>query len=91
MKKLTVRLPEELLADVEAESCARGVSKSEVVRDRLQARSKASRGKQNALAAIADLIGSVAGLPPDLSSRRKDYLSATGHGVKRRKSDRSAL
>jgi len=33
--------------------------------------------------AIADLIGSVDGLPADLSARRKKHLEATGYGRKR--------
>jgi hypothetical protein len=36
------------------------------------------------LAAIADLIGSVNGLPSDLSARKKHYLKAMGYGQKRR-------
>jgi hypothetical protein len=35
------------------------------------------------LDAIADLIGSVDGLPADLSARKKRYLEATGYGQKR--------
>src|SRR5205823_5041161 len=73
MKTLTVRLPEQLVAEIEAESRGRGVSKSDVVRARLQGRRDSVRGNQETLAAIADLVGSVAGLPPDLSSRRKHY------------------
>jgi hypothetical protein len=34
------------------------------------------------LDAIADLIGSVDGLPADLSARKKHYLRATGYGSK---------
>ena len=33
--------------------------------------------------AIADLIGSVTGLPTDLSSQKKAYLKTTGYGQKR--------
>ncbi len=83
MKTLTVRLPEQLVAEIEAESRGRGVSKSDVVRDRLQGRPGSARGKPESLAAIADLVGSVAGLPPDLSSRRKHHLCTTGYGRKR--------
>jgi hypothetical protein len=35
------------------------------------------------LAAIADLIGSIEGLPPDLSARTKMHLKSTGYGGKR--------
>jgi hypothetical protein len=78
---LTVRLPEPLVAEIEAESRERKVTKSDVVRERLQIPRRRSRPAS--LAAIADLIGSVAGLPLDLSARRKSYLRSTGYGQKR--------
>jgi hypothetical protein len=84
MKTLTVRLPEPLVADIEAESRARKLSKSDIVRERLRnvAPTKA-RGERSSLEAIADLIGSVGGLPKDLSGRTKHYLKASGYGQKR--------
>ncbi len=83
MKTLTVRLPELLVAELERESRGRGCSKSDIVRERLQQGAVLS-GRQSApLDAIADLIGSVNGLPPDLSARKKQYLKATAYGRKR--------
>jgi len=82
MKILTVRLPEPLVAEIEAESRGRSISKSDVVRERLET-SPRKRRRAAPLAAIADLIGSVDGLPADLSARKKDYLRATGYGQKR--------
>jgi Arc/MetJ-type ribon-helix-helix transcriptional regulator len=82
MKTLTVRLPEPLVADIEAESRGRQISKSDVVRERLQ-RAPRKRQRPASLAAIDDLIGSVDGLPADLSARKKEYLSKTGYGKKR--------
>jgi Arc/MetJ-type ribon-helix-helix transcriptional regulator len=84
MKTLTVRLPEALVAQIEAESRERKLSKSDVVRERLGRAGTAARKRPASLEAIADLIGSVKGLPPDLSSRTKDYLKA-GYGRKRRR------
>jgi Arc/MetJ-type ribon-helix-helix transcriptional regulator len=81
MKKLTVRLPEHLLVQIEAESRERRLSKSDVVRERLSARSKQHAG--STYEAIADLVGSVRGLPTDLSSRKKHYLKTTRDGRKR--------
>jgi Arc/MetJ-type ribon-helix-helix transcriptional regulator len=81
MKTITVRLPEPLVAEIEAESRGRKCSKSDVVRERLQQVGRA-RPSQSPLSAIADLIGSVAGLPKDLSARKKRYLKATGYGRK---------
>ena len=80
MKTLTVRLPESLAADIEAESRERGVSKSDVVRERLE---RAAREPAAPADGLADVIGSVDGLPADLSARKKHYLRATGFGRKR--------
>ena len=82
MKTLTVRLPEPLVADIEAESRGREVSKSDVIRERLE-RAPRRRRRSASFNAIADLIGSVDGLPIDLSARKKHYLHATGYGQKR--------
>ncbi|MBI3796441.1 MAG: ribbon-helix-helix protein, CopG family [Deltaproteobacteria bacterium] len=83
MKTLTVRLPEPLVAEIEAESRERKCSKSDVVRERLR-RTVHPRGRHSSpLEAIADVIGSVDGLPADLSARKKGYLKATGYGQKR--------
>lgn len=82
MKTLTVRLPEPLVADIEAESRGRKISKSDVVRERLETEPR-KRRRSTSLSAIADLVGSVDGLPADLSARKKDYLRSTGYGKKR--------
>jgi Arc/MetJ-type ribon-helix-helix transcriptional regulator len=57
MKTLTVRLPEPLLADIEAESRGRKISKSDVVRERLQLAPR-KRRRNTSLNTIADLIAS---------------------------------
>jgi len=83
VKMLTVRLPEPMVAEIEAESRGRRISKSDVVRERLRLARQATRRPSGSVDAIADLIGSVDGLPADLSGRRKRYLRATGYGQKR--------
>ena len=83
MKTITVRLPEPLVADIEAESRGRKISKSDVVRERLQLAARRPRRRMTSLDAIVDLIGSVDGLPTDLSTRKRAYLRATGYGQKR--------
>ena len=85
MKSLTVRLPDSLIAEIEAESRGRHCSKSDIIRQRLQGASakrtlQPSPHQPSLLDAIADLIGSVDGLPADLSSHKKNYLKATGYG-----------
>ena len=81
MKTLTVRLPEALVAEIEAESRERRRSKSDVVRERLSMGGRsASKGALPAI--IADVVGAVDGLPADLSSRKKAYLKK-GYGRNR--------
>ena len=82
MKTLTVRLPEALAAEIETESRKRGLSKSDIVRERLE-RARIAAELPSALDDIADLIGSDDGLPSDLSARKKDYLRLWGYGSKR--------
>jgi Arc/MetJ-type ribon-helix-helix transcriptional regulator len=82
MKTLTVRLPEPLVADIEAESRGRKLSKSDVVRERLE-RAPRQQRRAASLDTIADLVGSVKGLTSDLSANKKKYLQATGYGKKR--------
>lgn len=82
MKTLTVRLPDAMVAEIDAESRKRNVSKSDVVRERLQVR-PTDQQRSGALASIADLIGDVDELPRDLSVRRKEYLATTRYGRKR--------
>ena len=82
MRTLTVRLPEPLAASIESESRARDLSKSDVVRERLQRGTPGER-RSGTLDVIADLVGSAEGLPVDLSARKKAYLKSTGYGRKR--------
>jgi Arc/MetJ-type ribon-helix-helix transcriptional regulator len=79
MKILTVRLPQDLVAQIEAESRRRKLSKSDVVRERLTA---AGRSRERQPAAL-DAVGSVDWLPRDLSARTKKYLESTGYGRQR--------
>ena len=78
MKTLTVRLPEPLVAEIEAESRGRRCSKSDIVRERLQRAARPTGRQSTPLDAIADLIGSVDGLPADLSAQKEAILESHG-------------
>ena len=80
---MTVRLPDQLVREIEAECRERNCPKSDVVRERLQRGAEPTSISSARLSLIADLIGSVDGLPADMSGRRKRYLKATGYGKKR--------
>ncbi len=83
MKTLVVRIPDSVAAEIDATARARGVSKSDVARERLARPDAPAAGEADPLAAIRDLIGSVEGGPPDLSARKKHYLREWGYGRKR--------
>jgi Arc/MetJ-type ribon-helix-helix transcriptional regulator len=82
MKTLTVRLPEDLIAQIEAESQRRRLSKSDVVRERLAETRRPSGNRSTLLDAVADVIGSVDELPSDLSARKKKYLRSSSYRSK---------
>jgi Arc/MetJ-type ribon-helix-helix transcriptional regulator len=79
MKTLTVRLPEAVVAQIEAESRARRISKSDIVRERLATTAK----RPKALDAIRDLIGIVDAPSSDISENKKLKLKTMGYGSKR--------
>jgi len=84
MKTLTVRLPEKLIAEIEHESRLCKISVSDVVRERLRRAPEIQQKKSSGvLEMIGDLVGSVAGLPADLSARKKHYLRSMGYGKNR--------
>jgi hypothetical protein len=82
MKSLTVRLPDQLVTEIESESRKRNCAKSDVVRERLQRGAGPTSSSLAGLNLIADLIGSVDGLPADMSGGKKRYLKTTGYGTK---------
>ena len=69
--RLSVRVPPRLAADIAREARNRKVSKSDVMRERIESAGKLRQ--TSPLADIADLIGSVDCGPPDLSARKKHY------------------
>jgi hypothetical protein len=82
VKSLTVRLPETLVAELDAESRARQLTRSDVVRERLESAREISPNRPATLDAIADVIGSIDRLPADVSSRAKAHLRR-GYGRQR--------
>lgn len=84
MKTLVVRIPDSVAAEIDATARARGVSKSDVARERLARPDSPAAGEADPLAAIRDLIGSVVDdKPADVSARKKHYLREWGYGRNR--------
>jgi Arc/MetJ-type ribon-helix-helix transcriptional regulator len=82
VKSLTIRLPESLVTEIEQESQSRQVSKSDVVRERLRQPQRTTPAPGSMKAVAGDLVGSIRGLPADLSSHKKQYLRELIHAGK---------
>jgi len=80
MKSLTVRLPDDLVAELEAASREGNTTVSSVVRDRVAHYKTAPTQKGDTLSLIGDLVGSLNGVPPDMSGNIKHYLKKSGYG-----------
>ena len=74
MTTISLKVPEPLLQEVEAEARRRGVSKSTLIRESLESSLRRKRAKKRVtcLELVADLVGKFKG-PPDLSTNPK-YL-----------------
>lgn len=84
MKSLTVRLPDDLMSGITAESEKRNVSLSDVVRECIAAYQVKRTDARDTMSLVKDLAGSVRGLPRDLSSRTKHYLKQSRYGKRAR-------
>jgi hypothetical protein len=81
MKSVSVRLPDNLVDEIEAEARKRKMSKTDIIRERLEkAQSSTSPDQWGDL--LSRVAGSVEG-PVDLSSNVKKYLKSTGYGRNR--------
>lgn len=81
MKSVSVRLPDSLVDEIEAEARKRKMSKTDIIRERLEkAQSSTSPDQWRDL--LSRVAGSVEG-PVDLSSNVKKYLKSTGYGRNR--------
>lgn len=79
MQTISLKLPEDLLADLEREAKARRISKSALVRESLEKalRRRSSRGVASCYDLASDLAGAVEGLPRDLATNPK-YMKGFG-------------
>jgi len=79
MQTISLKLPEDLLADLEREAKVRRVSKSALVRESVEAavRPRSRGGAVSCYDLARDLAGAVKGLPHDLASNPK-YMEGFG-------------
>lgn len=78
---LTIRLREDLLADLEAEARRANRTKGAIVREALEARLRAGSASESALAALEKYAGCMTG-PRDLSTNKR-HLAGFGARTRR--------
>ena len=79
MQTISLKLPDDLLAQLEHEAEARRVTKSMLIRESLEKalRPQSRAGKLSCFDLARDLAGSVKGLPEDLAENPK-YMEGFG-------------
>jgi len=79
MHTISLKLPDDLLADLKREAKARRVSKSALVRESVEAalRRRPRRSAASCYDLARDLAGTIKGLPQDLASNPK-YMEGFG-------------
>jgi hypothetical protein len=82
MKSFTLRLPDELVDQLEAEAKRRKMSKADIVRERLN-RSVDAPTKADWSGVLDKVVGAVNGIPYGNSRNIKAALRASGYGRKR--------
>lgn len=71
---LSVRLPADLAARLEEVAGARGVDRSEVVRDALRLYLEGAPAEERPWDRIGELAGAARGGPPDLAARHREHM-----------------
>lgn len=85
MTTISLKLPELLLRDVEAEARRRGLSKSALIRDSLESALRRDRSRK--VATCLDLMGKAVGSfrgPKDFSTNRRYLIEAISSGARRK-------
>ena len=79
MQTISLKLPDDLLSQLDAEAKARHVTKSQLMRESLEnmLRKQSPDGTVSCYDLVRDLAGSVRGLPPDLADNPK-YMDDFG-------------
>jgi hypothetical protein len=79
MRTISVKLPDDLLAQLDSEAKARRVTKSWLVRDSLERalRKQSPGGAVSCYALAGDLAGTLKGLPKDLADNPR-YMEGLG-------------
>lgn len=72
--QLSVRLPGDLAKKLEETAAARGIDRSDLVREAIRLYLEETDGSDRPWDRVSDLAGAASGGPPDLARRQREYL-----------------
>ncbi len=73
-QQISLRLPEELLLELDRQARRRRRSRSDLIRDILQQHLRFSATPDHPYSRVMDLVGLVSGGPPDLGAGHREHL-----------------
>ncbi len=72
--QISLRLPDELLAEIDRQARRRRQSRSDLIREVLERHVRISATPDHPYSRVRDLVGMVTGGPPDLGANHRDYV-----------------
>lgn len=72
--QISIRLPGDLAKKLEDTASARGVDRSDLVRDAIRLYLEGTDASDRPWDRVSDLAGAATGGPPDLAGRQREYL-----------------
>jgi len=74
MGQISLRLPEELLAELDRQASQRRRSRSDLIREILEQHVRVSATPDHPYSRVKDLVGMLSGAPPDLGAKHREYV-----------------
>lgn len=72
--QISLRLPDELLAEIDRQARKRRQSRSDLIREVLERHVRIAATPDHPYSRVRDLVGFVTGGPPDLGANHRDYV-----------------
>ena len=73
-RQISLRLPDEVLSEIDRQARRRRRSRSDLIREILEQHVRVSATPDHPYSRVRDLVGSLTGEPSDLGARHREYL-----------------
>jgi Arc/MetJ-type ribon-helix-helix transcriptional regulator len=72
--QISLRLPDDLLAELDRQARQRRRSRSDLIREILEQHVRVSATPDQPYSRVKDLVGTLSGGPPDLGAKHREYV-----------------